>query len=407
MMRVLIAEPNCAGHRLHLVRVLAEGAVKLPVDVQVAVASGARASDEGRVHLTALDGVVEIQESLGGHGGSVQGSRNRAQAVLRVINNSVDHVFIPYADGIAQVLGLRRRLGTLRLPRQVAVEGLLMRGRIAEAGRGVIGKIEQAAWKTAWLTATAAAPFERLHWLDPIQYEAMRRSGSMRLFEKSRLMPEPVEPIRDEGKLEARSAMGIPPSPIYIGVAGPLNTRKGVDRLLHAFQACSFAERDVRLLLCGKPDSVVRPLLEGEYAPSVAAGRIIWRDGYLSDEQFDQALCALDVAALAYPGHLGSSGLLVRAAAIGRTVLASEHGWMGWVTPKFRLGITCDPGDPAGIAAGLKAAVDLAERAPANGGLAEAFTCFHTVQNFQAHFLDLLRERLGLDPDPHLTPWTP
>lgn len=413
MMRVLIAEPNCAGHRLHLVRVLAQGtarlaqgAARLPVEVRVAVAAGARASDEGRVHLAALDAAIEVQESLGGQGGSVPGARSRTRAVVRAIDDGwADHVYVPYADGIAQILGLRRRLGRLRLPRQTMIEGLLMRGRIAGPGRGIIGRLRQAAWKAAWLRATASAPFARVHWLDPIQYDAMRRLGGRDLVARSRLMPEPVEPIRDEGRAAARRALGVPESPIYIGVAGPLNTRKGIHRLLPAFSGCDFDGHDVRLLLFGRPDDAVRPMLEGEFAPLIEQGRVIWRDGYLSDEQFDQVLCALDVAALAYPGHLGSSGLLVRSAAIGRTVLASRDGWMGWVTPKFNLGVVCDPDDTADIAAGLKDAVARARAGADGGSAAGSFTRFHTVQNFQAHFLDLLRERLGVGPDPHRSPW--
>ena len=60
-----------------------------------------------------------------------------------------------------------------------------------------------------------------------------------------------------------------------------------------------------------------------------------------------------DVVLALYQRHVGMSGILIRAAAANKPVLATNYGLMGEITRRYKLGIDLNARDPQAIAKGL------------------------------------------------------
>ena len=132
--------------------------------------------------------------------------------------------------------------------------------------------------------------------------------------------------------------------------------------------------------------------------------RLILIDRYVSEETFNLGLNAADVVCTPYPRHIGSSGIVVRAAAMERPVLASEYGWVGAVTQAFRLGQTCPVDNLDQFAMKIRESLDDAPTYRLSEG-GRRFVSFHTLRNFSAHLTVRILARLGHQPTTALMPW--
>jgi len=246
------------------------------------------------------------------------------------------------------------------------------------------------------------APWDYLHLLDPLVYEYLKGLPHLPRGEpRFDLIPEPVEAGLDGPKTEARDRLGLDPVASYVGCVGAIDTRKGVDRLLNAFSRGLGA--NVKLLLVGQHDPAIRKALGGDFAAAVRAGSIVSRDDYVAQRQFADAITSCDVLALPYRAQVGSSGLLVRAAAARRPVVTSNYGWLGECVRRFDLGATCDTSNPDQFAAAIAGALTrssplaLTERA-------HRFVKFNTEANFKEVWTRQIRLRAGKSPQSsHLT----
>jgi D-inositol-3-phosphate glycosyltransferase len=195
---------------------------------------------------------------------------------------------------------------------------------------------------------------------------------------------------------EARISLGLPADGAVIGCVGAINERKGIDCLLR-----SFAEADLpansRLLLAGNHDALIRNLLKHDFADLVRAGRIVSIDRYLSVEELQQSLAAMDLVCTPYMHQIAIASISLRAAAANRPVLAADDGWCGRMVPAFGMGWVSNPRDTQRFADAIRTSLEAApswERGEACNKLLE----FHNPANFAAIFAERLRERLGRPP---------
>lgn len=391
-MRVLIFEPDREGHRLHYVRTMLPGLVGVAEKVTVALASEAPASREFAVHLSELAGQVEIDASMPRPiGGGLKAARAKVRGLKQSIARSrAEHVYIPYGDGLAQVLGMP---GVWRwaVPAGVEVETLLFRGAAAYPQVSARARLKS----RLSLAAAARPPWFSLFHLDPLVYDwAQRRSTA--LARRLRLMPEPVEAPSNGDRVTILHRLGLPDDGRYLGTAGVINAQKGIDQLLRAFAAARLSEND-RLLLAGLQTAEVRAQLAGEFAPLVRSGRIVSLDRVLSAQDLTDAIAAMDVVCVPYPHHIGSASIVIRAAAAARPILASDFGWSGYIVPRFDLGRTVHVHDLPAFGGAISRALDESSgfRLTESG---ERFVEFHTPANFRAFWTAGLRRRLNLPP---------
>jgi len=395
-MRVLVFEPDHSGHHFNYLRLLLPALTKLGVEVIAAVAEDAPGRDEFRTHLRQLPPGVAISPTLryptGGPMRAAMQSREMLMIALRRLRP--DHVYIPYADGLTQIVGALDGWRGAAFPGTIEIEALLMRGGFAYPSQGLKSRVS----KLATLACVGLSPWSRLHFIDPVAFEFIKQRGGQ-LAHRSRLMPDPVEVPHVRNKAESRRLLGIPMGGRYIGCFGVLDERKGTDLLLKAFASADLGESD-NLLLIGRLSPAIRGLLDQINTSQGSRRQIITLDRYATDEELQLGLSACDLVATPYPRHIGSASIVIRAAAAGRPVIAGDFGWMRAVVPRFQLGWTCDVSDLALFARSIRLALDASSNfAPSD--VAQRFARFHSPANFAAAWTSRLRERLSLPQLPH------
>ncbi len=400
-MRCLVFEPSRHGHRFSYLRHLVEAIAELADEVIVTVNRSAPGTAEYREHVEPIEPRVTVDSSMPqGEGLSTIDFCRHALTALRTVvrDHRPDHVYVPSATGVAQMLGLARLVGINPFRGGVESECVTLREPFAYPSpttkRWLFARLS--------LRAAALAPWTVVHHIDPLPFEELQRRGG-RYARRSRLLPEPVETITAMESQEARRRLEIPETGRYIGLAGFLDLRKGTDLLMRAF-ADAPRRHDDRLLLVGRMADRIRSMLEGEYASLVNDRRIIVIDRFVSDETFATSLSAMDVVAACHPRQIGSSGIVVRAPKVGRPLLGSDFGWVGRMINRFSLGRTCNVRDHDALVAAVGTSLRDAEE-PRLNEAARRFLKFHTVSNFAASISQNLRERLGRPAADGLRTW--
>ena len=165
----------------------------------------------------------------------------------------------------------------------------------------------------------------------------------------------------------------VPRRPVVVYV-GTNQERRGYDTLLRLA-----AEEDAAFLHCGRlePHDGDRPE-EVERLPALLLerGALLETAGpYVRPETADVFLRAGTCVALPYRRHLGSSGVMLQAAAAGRPVVVPDEGLMAFRTASFGLGITYAAGDDRALRRAFRAL--LSRRPEAYAPRLRAFTaCF-------------------------------
>lgn len=399
-MRALVFELDHSGHRMQYVRALIDALVPLSKELVLFTSEEAAASEEFKTHLDGVTSSFRVETRRHSARGTPLGSAlSKLEAFRMALRNCrPDHVFVPYADGLAQILGAANMVGVTSLLDGVEIEGIVMRGRFAYPSNHWYERLRT----FAWLAATRMSPFQVLHQLDPIPYAAIKKIGG-ELGDRNRIIPEPVEAIPRVPVAEARRQIGIPTDGRYIISLGSGDARKGTHLLLQAFSRAKLATND-RLLLMGKLNPEIRALVTEQMGPWLRDGRLIIIDQYISHELFCLGLNAADVICAPYPRHVGSSGIVVRAAAIGKPILASDYGWVGAVVSTFGLGGTCPVSNLDRFSNQIRDSLDTAAsfRQTDEG---YRFGRFHTISNFVAHITARFRMRIGAMPLTEYLPW--
>jgi hypothetical protein len=130
----------------------------------------------------------------------------------------------------------------------------------------------------------------------------------------------------------------------------------------------------------------IRKWVDGPGKLLTDRGRLHTIDRYLTEEEHDLALNAADFIGALHYRPIGSSGLLVRAAALRKPVLATDFGWIGWATNKFELGRTVNIEDFSSYSTGLTTM--FSSQPILHAHKAQLFARYHTQDNQRAHILD-------------------
>ena len=397
-MHVLIFEPDYQGHRLQYVRTMLPGLLGIADRVTVALARDAPQSREFQLHLGELATRVDVDPWMPPvRRGILSGARDRIgllrQSIRRV---RPGHAYLPYADGLAQLLGLPGAW-SWTVPPDVELEALMLRGGLGYPSTSARHSLKV---ESSWRLATRP-PWYQLYHLDPIVYgRARERVGDA--ARRLRLMPDPVEQPAAGGREAVLARYGLPTDGRYVGAAGMMHRHKGVDRLIRAFAQAGLPATD-RLLLAGPQEPPIRETL-GDVVSLVRDNRILSVDRTLSAQELADLIRVMDVVCVPYARHIGSASIVIRAAAAGRPVLASDFGWCGLVVPRFGLGWTVDAVDISALAASLAPALEGSARFHLSQA-AQRFVEFHTPENFSAIWSTGLRRRLGLPPPDGVREW--
>ena len=188
-----------------------------------------------------------------------------------------------------------------------------------------------------------------------------------------------------------RSQFRVGPDQHLMVLFGALARRKGIFEVLGAIRCMPEAWAS-RLTV-----AFVGPVDAGdatEFAAAVAvttaesAANLVVRSSFITDgREIEALLSAADTVLLPYQRHIGSSAVLIRAAALQRPTICQDYGLVGEWTRAHRLGRSVDSTDPKVLAKAFCAAI-----ADPSGGLdadaSAAFAAAHTPEAFVTTVLD-------------------
>ncbi len=385
-MQILVFETTLSGHRGYYVRVLAQELLRQGHDVAIALPRDEFSTKECGIQLrSTLPHVEKVKlENI---------PPRRANSLLwcaelDMLRNAIHktqpgHTYVTCADTISRQWGLPWRKG-LTLSSRGPVEGLVMKLTTPYPRPNLIYKLKDRIADAAILSGC----WDRLHTLDPLSYQV----GKASKLQPLRLLPEAIEPVQTAAKSECRASLGLPQDARVIACPGGVQERKGFVELAAAVR--QLPGTDTVLACIGKHTAQMKRFLGEQCGDLVKAGRIVSRDNYVTDVDFDRLFCAADVIAVTYPRHSGSASILIRAASAGKSTVCSDWGWIGWAARNYDLGRVCNVLNPGELAVALHAALSAGD-AHSNSVRREAFLKFHTLDNHLAHWTQLLRERVG------------
>lgn len=392
-MRVLIPNFDIGGHNFHFASMLCRGAIQAGVKPILLSTVGSVNSPLFTVHFDAATrSNVEIRESLEAPSNRstinpLAAAWHSAGALRQEIKDSrCDCVLLHNADQITVGAPLRTWLRS-----EVPIHALLLRGGYAYKRKGIRMRCSDALTKHAALHA----PWASISHLDPLAADCLTRSGR-----PVGVMPEPVEDVCTATIDAARRQLGLPTDRRLLVMQGALDSRKGTIQLLRAAAIARLPNTSVVLL--GELD----PSMANEARTLVNAlgpSKCILIDRPLAQEEFMLGFVASDWQLIPYQRHLGSSGILARAAAYNRPVIASDWGWVGEATRRYDLGICCDTTSIQELANALEFTVQY--QPPARSPRREEFVAFNTQGNFLAHWFKGVRDTLGLPVDTSYVAW--
>ncbi len=398
-MNILIFELNHAGHRMSVVGMLITALSKLKKQgaaissISVLTSSTALSSDEFKEQLSGLPNFVHVK----GIDVGPEPSRPLAAALQKsrllhsyLGRHPVDHLYVPYADGLLQIECARKWLRWKPLPSTLNSEALLMRSLYAYPGQKLLPRL-LSYWSVRF------SPFTVLHLNDPYAIEMLMARNDP-VLKQVALIPDPLTELQFSDKNEARLKLDIPQKGQLIGCVGAIDRRKGIDSLIKAFQNLPTGPTR-RLFLAGKHSPEIRAQLD-----QVNSSQIISIDRYLSEQELALCISALDVVVTPYPAFVGSASIVTRAATAGKVVVGSDFGWMRSIIERFGLGICCDTRSQASLSAAMAQALERAESFVPKSS-ARWFADYSAPANSYAHWTDLIRRKLGLPADEQKLNW--
>lgn len=140
----------------------------------------------------------------------------------------------------------------------------------------------------------------------------------------------------DIDKARARQYYGLREDAFVLGCIGGTRYDKGLDLLLKALQGVT---EDFELLVAGAEDAIKRD--EIEKLVKTYSNRVRLHLNFLSDEEFEMAIQAVDAIVLPYRKTFnGASGPLGEGVAKGKMIIAANHGSLGDIVERNHLGYT-------------------------------------------------------------------
>jgi glycosyltransferase involved in cell wall biosynthesis len=219
---------------------------------------------------------------------------------------------------------------------------------------------EQAqAWREQgfWRRALRHRQLKTLFTLDPLAVTPLRGLGGRAHVVH---LPDPVEmhPPDQAAVTQLQQTLGLAPARKIFLLFGALDQRKGIYPLLNALRQLPPAQQtQITLLVVGSMADTERAALLAALAEFQrhSAVQLVVQDHFIPDEAIPHYFALADVVLALYQHHVGSSGVLLWAAAGGKAVLASDYGLLGELVRRHQLGYLVDSTQPAAIAKGLAA----------------------------------------------------
>lgn len=294
---LLVAAANGGGHRYWHVSMLAQVAARRNFRVVVAVPPD-RWDDEIALHLASARQVAELRR--------VDTTSLSALAAVAGQEGAAVTI-VPDGDGVAMAIGRGHRWrgpGILRL--------LVLRWEAQPTRWSVAERAKEIGKRLLLISAAHRQRVEVFVLRSPLA------RGPLRL-------PVALDPVQVNATEDATRRLalewGLDRDRTWLGVVGAVTARKNVGLVMEAMERVK--ARPLGLLVAGGIDDATRAsLARYSNALRVAGHEVVVVGRPLADYELDCAIAAVDVLVLAYT-YEGPSGILLKANAIGTTVIAA------------------------------------------------------------------------------------
>lgn len=156
--------------------------------------------------------------------------------------------------------------------------------------------------------------------------------------------------VKSLSRAECKAAFGLPENKTAVGFVGGISAYKGFDLFLDSL-GCETG--DVCFFVAGKAMDYSK-----EYLDKIARdneGKIVIKEGWLSDEDYCRALAALDVLLLPYDGDFyGASGPLADGAYCEKRIITTKGGGIADIVGENHLGNVLEERSAECLAAAIK-----------------------------------------------------
>ncbi len=402
MAHILLFDLYTGGHHGQYVRQLAAywGEHALPGRLDVVVppafleahAEAARAAQQASgVRLLPIDGPVRLRSE--GLLRLLRNDREHGRLLRRYVEAlRPDHVLLLYFDHAQLSLAADLRFGF-----PVRISGIYFRpsfhyAQLNGAAPGARDRLKGLRKIVQLRAALRNRHFDTLFCLDPF---AVPRVRALNTPAQAVALPDGIEQAAEAAMApeQVRARLGVAPGRRLLLLFGALDRRKGLFELIEALALLSDeAMRRACLALAGTVTDADRRAL-GEALAALQATttvQVLLHDAFVPDDEVPRLVGAADVVLLPYQRHIGSSGVLVRAAAAQTPVLGPDYGLLGALIRRRRLGLAVDTTDRRALALGLEAC--LTQPLPALFDAAEAAR--YAAENTAEQFAETIFGRL-------------
>jgi glycosyltransferase involved in cell wall biosynthesis len=186
------------------------------------------------------------------------------------------------------------------------------------------------------------------------------RFGDESLGGQIQVVPDPAKDPPEISSVDSRAALSLPSKVPLILFFGDARADKGPDILL---EALPHLKGSWVAVMAGSP-GIVGEAEAGACRRRLAdPERLITRFGYVAEADVDRYFRAADVVVLPYRRSFkGTSGVLLRAAASGRPIIASDVGDVGPSVREARLGTVIPAESPEHLASALQIFLERRDR---------------------------------------------
>lgn len=345
-MNLLIIEPSANGHRFHYLNWAVRAFLKNYQTVYIGT------SHENVSHPLLLKLQSEFTAQI--HVISIPGKKIRSKFLIRESQNwvwfnkifnmtakkhNVDFVFVPYLDHIFYALALfGSPFG------KTSFSGIIMAPTFHHRECGVVrpGLKKDIFEKTLFSVCFRPDHLTTVFTIDPFLCQSKYSNKTLCY------LPDPYSESGSIDQSTARKKLALTNADKIVLVFGLINSRKGVKTLLEAVEEFDL---DVHVLLVGRHDPATLNLLETKPARTLfSKNKLTSINDYISADMETFYYSAADIIWLGYEAHYGMSGVLVKAAACDRNILACREGLIGHLTETYHLGVATSTDCPEKVA---------------------------------------------------------
>ena len=306
-------------------------------------------------------------------------NRAHKSALEQAIGLNPDHILCMFIDHAqAAIVALSGLLAS----RGIGVSGILFRASIHRSPSSFRGRLAYVRKKAVLRKFMRVPAVNKVFCLDPSAVASINKLGNV---PKAVFLPDgtlieasSIERNRLRMKWEASETDHV------VLLFGAQSARKGTYQALKAFESL---DRTWVLVVAGKATGAEEADIRSAIETAQSKGRIVWDATFLPESEVTALFEACDVVLAAYPNHVGSSGILVRAASAGKPVLGSDAGLVGENIRQYGLGVAVDGTKSDELVLELQ---QLRDRPGAyfDGARAAAFARMNTPSDFARVILD-------------------